>query len=75
MSAPKGIFDGPEQGEWLRIRYLHDRRSIRQIARERGCAYTTVWQALERHEIPRRNRGGGQPPKPVTGGNENASNT
>lgn len=68
MRAPRGIFASAEEGEWLRARYLDDHKSIRQIAHERNCGYTTVWHALERHEIPRRGRGSGTTSKAASDG-------
>jgi transposase len=46
--------DRLEDGAWLRARYLDEGMSCRQIAEELGCAKMTVYRALRRHGIDRR---------------------
>ena len=57
MTTPPRLFRDPEAEAWLRARYLDDRWSIRRIAEAKDCGYSTVWNALDAHGIPRRTRG------------------
>ena len=43
--------------EWLRVEYLDKMRSMRDIAKEVGCALTTIWARLREYNIPVRRRG------------------
>jgi hypothetical protein len=43
-----------DDAEWLQRTHLVERRSVKQIAHELGCAPATVKRALRRHDIPLR---------------------
>jgi len=51
--------------DWLRRQYVQQHRSAADIARELACSETAVLDALRRHRLPVRDRGGGNRRRPM----------
>jgi hypothetical protein len=51
--------------DWLRREYVQRKRSAADIARELACSPTAVLDALRRHDLPVRDRGGGNRRQPM----------